>query len=150
MKVAFVFHLEIKVRESEGRVERHRIKVLWSQVLSCLTFPQVRDDLIWAAMLSAGVGPLCATDRDVCYVFCPESTQPFNLEISEHFMLVEMLIFFSSRLGNCIQCQKSRLCATDVLTPLNIVKLFYDANPPQTLSFLLAHTGKRCLLYIGT
>lgn len=28
MKVAFVFHLEIKVQESEGRVERHRIKVL--------------------------------------------------------------------------------------------------------------------------
>ncbi len=32
MKVNFVFHLEIKVPESGGRMERHRIQVAWSPV----------------------------------------------------------------------------------------------------------------------
>ncbi len=34
MKVHFVFHLEIKVPESGGREERHRIHVAWSPVWS--------------------------------------------------------------------------------------------------------------------
>ncbi len=34
MKVNFAFHLEIKVPESGGRVERHRIRVAWSPVWS--------------------------------------------------------------------------------------------------------------------
>ncbi len=34
MKVNFAFHLEIKVPESGGRVERHRIHVSWSPVWS--------------------------------------------------------------------------------------------------------------------
>ncbi len=34
MKVNFAFHLEIKVPESGGRVERHRIHVAWSPVWS--------------------------------------------------------------------------------------------------------------------
>ncbi len=34
MKVHFAFHLEIKVPESRGRVERHRIHVAWSPVWS--------------------------------------------------------------------------------------------------------------------
>ncbi len=34
MKVNFVFHLEIKVPESGGKVERHRIHVTWSPVWS--------------------------------------------------------------------------------------------------------------------
>ncbi len=34
MKVNFAFHLEIKVAESGGRVERHRIHVAWSPVWS--------------------------------------------------------------------------------------------------------------------
>ncbi len=34
IKVNFAFHLEIKVPESGGRVERHRIHVAWSPVLS--------------------------------------------------------------------------------------------------------------------
>ncbi len=32
MKVHFAFHLEIKVSESGGRVERHRIQAAWSPV----------------------------------------------------------------------------------------------------------------------
>ncbi len=34
MKVNFAFHLEIKVPESGGRVERHRMPVAWSPVWS--------------------------------------------------------------------------------------------------------------------
>ncbi len=34
MKVNFAFHLEIKIPESGGRVERHRINVAWSPVWS--------------------------------------------------------------------------------------------------------------------
>ncbi len=34
LKVHFAFHLEIRVPESGGRVERHRINVAWSPVLS--------------------------------------------------------------------------------------------------------------------
>ncbi len=42
-----------QVPESGGRVERHRIHVAWGPVWS---FQSV---MIWAAMSSAGVGPLC-------------------------------------------------------------------------------------------
>ncbi len=48
----FCIKVKIKVPESGGRVERHRIHVAWSQC----EFPSV---MIWAAMSSAGVGPLC-------------------------------------------------------------------------------------------
>ncbi len=53
MKVNLAFNLEIKIPESGGRVERHRIHVAWSPVWS---FQSV---MIWGAMSSAGVGPLC-------------------------------------------------------------------------------------------
>ncbi len=53
IKVNFAFHLEIKVPESGGRVERHKTHIAWSPVWS---FQSV---MIWAAMSSAGVGPLC-------------------------------------------------------------------------------------------
>ncbi len=51
MKVNLAFNLEIKVPESGGRVERHRIHI------SSVKFPQ--SVMIWAAMASAGVGPMC-------------------------------------------------------------------------------------------
>ncbi len=51
MKVNVAFHLEIKVPESGGRVERHRIHI------SSVKFPQ--SVMICAAMASAGVGPMC-------------------------------------------------------------------------------------------
>ncbi len=73
MKVNFAFHLEIKVPESGGRVERHRIHVAWSPVWS---FQSV---MIWAAMSSAGVGPLCFLKSTV-------NTAIYQ-EILEHFML---------------------------------------------------------------
>ncbi len=73
MKVNFVFHLEIKVPESEGGVERHRIHVAWSPVWS---FQSV---MIWAAMSSAGVGPLCFLKSTANAVIYQEILEPFML-----------------------------------------------------------------------
>ncbi len=83
MKVNFAFHLEIKVPESGGRVERHRIHVACGEaqnpccLKSSVKFPQ--SVMIWAAMSSAGIGPLCF----------PKSTVNAAIyqEILEHFML---------------------------------------------------------------
>ncbi len=73
MKVHFSFNLEIKVPESGGRVERHRIHVVWSPVWS---FQSV---MVWAAMSSAGVGPLCFLKSTV--------NADIYQEMLEHFML---------------------------------------------------------------
>ncbi len=70
----FAFHLEIKVPESGGRVERHRIHVA---LKSSVKFPQ--SVMIWAAMSSAGVGPLCFLKSTV--------NAAIYQEILEHFML---------------------------------------------------------------
>ncbi len=51
MELNLVFHLEIKVPESGGRLKRHRIHVAWSPV----KFPQ--SVMIWGAVTSAGVSP---------------------------------------------------------------------------------------------
>ncbi len=72
MKVNFAFNLEIKVSESGGRVERHRIHVAWS-----VKFPQ--SVMVWAAMSSAGVGPLCFLKSTV--------NAAIYQNILEHFML---------------------------------------------------------------
>ncbi len=73
MKVNFAFHLEIKVPESGGRVERHRIH---GCLKSSVKFPQ--SVMIWAAMSSAGVGPLCFLKSTV--------NAAIYQEILEHFM----------------------------------------------------------------
>ncbi len=54
MGASFVFNLETKVLESGGRVEKLIAQVAWS---SSVKFPQ--SVMIWGAMSSAGVGPLC-------------------------------------------------------------------------------------------
>ncbi len=59
MRVSFVFHLETKVLESGGRVEKLISQVAWSPV----KFPQ--SVMIWGAMSSAGVGPLCFLKTNV-------------------------------------------------------------------------------------
>ncbi len=66
MRASFVFHLETKVLESGGRVEKSSVK-----------FPQ--SVMIWGAMSSAGVGPLCFLKTNI--------TAPVYQEILEHFML---------------------------------------------------------------
>ncbi len=73
MRASFVFHLEKKVLESGGRVEKLIAQVAWSPVFK---FP-VCDDL--GAMSSADVGPLCFMKTNV--------TAPVYQYILEHFML---------------------------------------------------------------
>ncbi len=72
MRASFVFHLETKVLESGGR-EAHSPSCLKSSV----KFPQ--SVMIWGAMSSAGVGPLCFLKTKV--------TASVYQEILEHFML---------------------------------------------------------------
>ncbi len=74
IKVNVAFNLEIKVPESGGRVERHIIHVAWSPSMK---FPQ--SVMIWAAMSSTGVGPLCFLKSTV-------NTAIYQ-ELLEHFML---------------------------------------------------------------
>ncbi len=73
MKVNFAFNLEIKVPESGGRVERQNPCWLKSSV----KFPQ--SVMIWAAMSSAGVGPVCFLKYTV--------NAAIYQEILDHFML---------------------------------------------------------------
>ncbi len=73
MKTSFVFHLETKVLESGGRVEKLIAQVAWGPVLS------LHSLMIWGEMSSAGVGPLCFLKTNV--------TAPVYQDILEHFML---------------------------------------------------------------
>ncbi len=70
MRASFVFHLETKVLESG---EAHSPSCLKSSV----KFTQ--SVMIWAAMSSAGVGPLCFLKTNI--------TAPVYQDILEHFML---------------------------------------------------------------
>ncbi len=63
IKVNVAFHLEIKVPESGGRVERHRIHCLKSSV----KFPQ--SVMIWAAMSSAGLDLLLTSFMEMLISF---------------------------------------------------------------------------------
>ncbi len=101
MKVNFAFHLEIKVPESGGRVERHRIHVAWN--IYSVKFPQ--SVMIWAAMSSAGVGPLCFLKSAV--------NAAIYQEILEHFhaffcwqALWRCWFHFPAGLGTCPHCQR--------------------------------------------
>ncbi len=60
MRASFVFHLETKVLEFGGRVEKFIAQVC---LKSSLKFPQ--SMMIWGAMSSAGVGPLCFLKTNV-------------------------------------------------------------------------------------
>ncbi len=66
--------LRMPVLESGGRVEKLIAQVAWK---SSVKFPQ--SVMIWGAMSSAGVGPLCFLKTNV--------TAPVYQEILEHFML---------------------------------------------------------------
>ncbi len=73
MRASFVFHLETKVLESGGRVEKLIAQVA---LKSSVKFPQ--SVMIWGAMSSAGVGPLCFLKTNV--------TAPVFQDILEHFI----------------------------------------------------------------
>ncbi len=74
MKVIFAFNLEIKVPESGGRSGEAQYPCC---LKSSVKFSQ--SVMIWAAMLSAGVGPLCFLKSTV--------NAAMYQEILEHFML---------------------------------------------------------------
>ncbi len=99
MRASFVFHLEIKVLESGGRVEKLIAQVAWSPVFK---FPQ--SVMIWGAMSSAGVGPLCFEKPTSLHPFTKKfwSTSCFLLLTS----FLKMLISFSAGFGTCPHCQK--------------------------------------------
>ncbi len=77
MRASFVFHLETRVLESGGRVEKLIAQIANITQKSSVKFPQ--SVMIWGAMSSAGVGPLCFLKTNV--------TAPIYQEILEHFML---------------------------------------------------------------
>ncbi len=90
MKVNFAFHLEIKVPESGGREERHRIHVAWSPV--------------WSFHSQCWFGLPCHLLVLVhCVFWSPQSTQPSTRKFKSTpcFLLLtsfmKMLILFSSR-----------------------------------------------------
>ncbi len=85
MRASFVFHLETKVLESGGRVEKFRAQAAWSPVLSL-------HSLWWfGAMSSAGVGPSTSLHPFTKRFW---STSCFLLLTS----FLKMLISFSSRI----------------------------------------------------
>ncbi len=90
MKVNFAFHLEIKVPESGGRVERHRIHVAWSPV--------------WSFHSQWWFGLPChllVLVHCVFWLHSQRSHLPGNFRALPCFLLLtsfmEMLISFSSR-----------------------------------------------------
>ncbi len=90
IKVRFVFHLEIKVPESGGRVERHRIQAAWSPV--------------WSFWSPWWFGVLyCLQVLVHCVLSSPKSvqlsTRRFWSTLCLHLLtsFIEMLISFSSR-----------------------------------------------------
>ncbi len=74
MRASLVFNLETKVLESGGRVEKLITHVAFK---SSVKFPQYV--LIWGAMSSAVVGPLCFLKTNI--------TAPVYKYILEHFIL---------------------------------------------------------------
>ncbi len=97
MKVNLAFNLEIKVPESGGRVEKHRIHVAWSPVWSF-------HSLCWFGLLSsAGVGPLCFLKSTV-------NTDIYE-EISLHASFCWQALWrcwfhFQAGLSTCPHCQR--------------------------------------------
>ncbi len=99
IKVNFAFHLEIKVPESGGRVERHRIHVAWSPVWSF-------HSQWWFGL------PCHLLVLLHCVFWSPQSTQP----LPGHFRalhasfccqaLLRCWFHFPAGLGTCTQCQR--------------------------------------------
>ncbi len=96
MKVNFAFHLEIKVPESGGRVERHRIHVAWSPV--------------WSFHSQWWFGLPCHLLVLVhCVFWSPQSTQPSFRALHASFCwqaLWRCRFHFPTGLGTCPHCQR--------------------------------------------
>ncbi len=99
MKVNFAFHLEIKVPESGGRLESQNQCCLKSSV----KFPQ--SVMIWAAMSSAGVGPLCFLKSTVNAAIYQEILEHFHASFCWQ-ALWRCWFHFPAGLGTCPHCQR--------------------------------------------
>ncbi len=96
MKVNLAFHLEIKVPESGGRVERNKLLEVQFEVST------VSD--VWDAMSSAGVGPLCFLKSTVNVVL-PETFRALRASFCwQAFM--EFWFNFPAGLGTCPHSQR--------------------------------------------
>ncbi len=124
MKVHFVFHLEIKVPESGGRLERHRIHVAWSPVWSFWS-------QWWFGL------PWCLLVLVHCVFSSPKSiqlsTRRFWSTLCLHLLtsFMEMLIIFSSRTSAPAHTAKStsRWFADHDITVLDWPDNMPDLNP---------------------
>ncbi len=100
MRASFVFHLEIKVlRVWRKGGEAHSPSCLKSSV----KFPQ--SVMIWGAMSSAGVGPLCFLKTNVTAPVYQEILEPFMLPSADQLFNDADLIF-PAGFGTCPHCQK--------------------------------------------
>ncbi len=96
LKVNFAFHLEIKVWRKTGEAQNP------SCLKSSVKFP--KSVMIWGAVTSAGVGPLCFIKSKV--------NAAVYQEILEHFMLPsadklygDADFLFQQEFSTCPQCQ---------------------------------------------
>ncbi len=101
MRASLYFIWKTRVLESGGRVKKLIAHVAWSPVLSFHSLW-----LIWGAMSSAGVGPLCFLKTNI--------TAPIYQDILEHFMLLsadqlfkDADFHFPAGFGSCPHCQKA-------------------------------------------
>ncbi len=96
MKVNFAFHLEIKAQSLEESGEAQNPCCLKSSV----KFPQ--SVMIWAAMSSAGVGPLCFLKSTVNAAIYQEFLEHFHASCWQALCWFH----FPAGLGTCPHCQK--------------------------------------------
>ncbi len=98
IKVHFAFNLENQDLES-GRLERHRIQAAWSPVWS---FP--KSEMIWGAVTSADVGPLCFIKSNVNAAVCQEIFAHFMLPSADK-LYGDADFHFQQDFSTCPQCQ---------------------------------------------
>ncbi len=99
MRVYFAFHLEIKVPESGGRCRGTESMLLEVQC----KFPQ--SVMIWAAMSSAGVGPLCFLKSTVNAVVMGSSDSDLRVLFSKmNKSFFEFISFFLAKHNSNVTC----------------------------------------------
>ncbi len=92
IKVNFAFHLEIKVWRKSGEAQNP----------SCLKF--LKSGMIWAAMSSAGVGPLCFIKSKVKAAVYQEILEHFVLPSADK-LYGDADFFFQQDFSTCPQWQ---------------------------------------------
>ncbi len=124
IKVNFAFYLEIKVWSKTGEAQNP------SCLKSCVKFQ--KSVMIWGAVTSAGVGPLCFIKSKV--------NAAVYQEIFEHFMLPsadklygDADFFFQQDLSTCPHCQKCDTVSSKWFADHDITVLDWPANMPDPI-----------------